>query len=161
MYKRQQEEAPKEVKYKRLNELPELVRAEFEAFIRTEWRKIKREEIRSLHRFLEKPADFQNWWQKFQQHPAATTTEPETEPAATTTEPETEPAATTTEAEIETAEAKTEIKRFCSFADLSDERKAQIGEAFKGATKTKTRSGSISNLTPDNIESIESTLRRS
>jgi len=134
-----QEEAPKETKYKRLNELPEPVRAEFEAFIRTEWRKIKREEIRSLHRFLEKSVDFQNWWQKFQQKPAATTTEPETE----------------------TAEAKTETKHFCSFADLSDERKAQINKAFTRATETKTKSGSISNLTPDDVKRIESTLRRS
>jgi hypothetical protein len=162
-----QEEAPKETKYKRLNELPEPVRAEFEAFIRTEWRKIKREEIRSLHRFLEKSVDFQNWWQKFQQKPAATTTEPETETAEAKTETaeaktETAEAKTeTAEAKTETAEAKTETKRFCSFADLSDERKAQINKAFTRATETKTKSGSISNLTPDDVKRIESTLRRS
>lgn len=63
----EEEEAPKEpAKYKHLKELPAPIRKDFEAFIRTEWRKIKGEEIRSFH-FLEKSADFQNWWQKFQQ----------------------------------------------------------------------------------------------
>ncbi|MEG5186374.1 hypothetical protein QUB28_21810 [Microcoleus sp. B4-C3] len=139
-----QEEAPKELNYKRLNELPEPVRAEFEAFIRTEWRKIKREEIRSLHRFLEKPTDFQNWWQKFQQKPAATTAEAETE---------------TAQAETETAEAETETKPERVFIGPTDEQKAQVREALKRSreTKTKTRSS----LTPDDIERIESTLRRS
>lgn len=60
---------PPEPKYQRLKQLPEDIRARFEEFVRTEWRKSKGEEIRSFHRFVEKPADFQNWWQKFQAQP--------------------------------------------------------------------------------------------
>lgn len=60
---------PPEPKYQRLKQLPEDIRAKFEQFIRTEWRKSKGEEIRSFHRFVEKPADFQAWWQKFQAQP--------------------------------------------------------------------------------------------
>ena len=60
---------PIEPKYQRLKQLPEDIRAKFEQFIRTEWRKSKGEEIRSFHRFVEKPADFQAWWQKFQAQP--------------------------------------------------------------------------------------------
>jgi hypothetical protein len=58
-----------ELKCQRLNQLPGEVRTKFEAFVRSEWRKQKGQEIRSFHRFVEKPADFQNWWQKFQALP--------------------------------------------------------------------------------------------
>lgn len=57
---------PIESKYQRLKQLPEDIRAKFEQFVRTEWRKSRGEEIRSFHRFVEKPVDFQAWWQKFQ-----------------------------------------------------------------------------------------------
>ncbi|MEK0194210.1 hypothetical protein [Microcoleus anatoxicus] len=63
------EEFTPEPKYQRLKQLPESIRAKFEQFVRTEWRKAKGEEIRSFHRFVEKPADFQAWWQKFQSQP--------------------------------------------------------------------------------------------
>jgi hypothetical protein len=56
-----------EPKYQRLNQLPQDIRTKFEAFVRVEWRKAKGQEIRSFHRFMEKLADFQSWWQKFQQ----------------------------------------------------------------------------------------------
>jgi hypothetical protein len=58
-----------EPKYQRLNQLPQDIRTKFEAFVRVEWRKAKGQEIRSFHRFMEKPADFQSWWQKFQACP--------------------------------------------------------------------------------------------
>lgn len=63
------EEFTPEPKYQRLKQLPEDIRAKFEQFVRTEWRKSKGEEIRSFHRFVEKPADLQAWWQKFQAQP--------------------------------------------------------------------------------------------
>jgi hypothetical protein len=135
-----QEEAPKEPKYKRLNELPEPVRAEFEAFIRTEWRKIKREEIRSLHRFLEKSADFQNWWQKFQQKPAA---EPQTdtkpEPQKPAAEPQTDTKPEPQKPGLTPPELKTENESKRTFAPMPEEFKG----FFKGAAKSSPRSPNI------------------
>jgi hypothetical protein len=78
-------------KYNRLKEIPAHIRTDFEKFVREQWRKIKGEEIRSFHRFLEKPADFQNWWQKFQNQgisiatPATTTAPTDAEPRRTFT----------------------------------------------------------------------------
>ena len=72
----------KEPTYTKLKDLPKALRNEFEIFVKSQWRKIKGEEIRSFHRFCEKSEDFQSWWTKFQQHKmtaTATTT-------ATTTE---------------------------------------------------------------------------
>lgn len=75
----------KEPTYTKLNQLSAALRNEFEIFVKSQWRKIKGEEIRSLHRFVEKLADFQNWWSKFQQYkmaaPASVPTAP-TETAA-------------------------------------------------------------------------------
>ncbi|WP_373534745.1 hypothetical protein [Microcoleus sp.] len=71
----------REPTYTKLKDLPAALRNEFEAFVKSQWRKIKGEEIRSLHRFVEKSADFQNWWAKFQQHKmTATATATELEP---------------------------------------------------------------------------------
>jgi hypothetical protein len=58
--------AAAEPKYQRLNQLPADTKEKFEAFVRSQWRKLKGQEIRSFHRFVEKPGDFQDWWQKFQ-----------------------------------------------------------------------------------------------
>ena len=69
----------KEPTYTKLKELPDALRNEFEIFVKTEWRKTKGEEIRSFHRFVEKVADFQNWWAKFQHKRAATATATATE----------------------------------------------------------------------------------
>jgi hypothetical protein len=74
----------KEPTYTQLKQLPSALRNEFEIFVKSEWRKIKGEEIRSFHRFVEKLADFQNWWakfQKFQQH-KTTAARPAAGPAA-------------------------------------------------------------------------------
>lgn len=74
----------KEPTYTKLNQLPAALRNEFEIFVKSEWRKIKGEEIRSFHRFVESQKDFCNWWAKFQQHkmaapaPTPVTVEPET-----------------------------------------------------------------------------------
>jgi hypothetical protein len=57
--------------YTKLKDLPKALRNEFETFVKSQWRQIKGEEIRSFHRFCEKSADFQNWWMKFQQYTAA------------------------------------------------------------------------------------------
>lgn len=54
-----------EPKYQRLNQLPADTKEKFEAFVRSQWRKLKGQEIRSFHRFVERPGDFQDWWQKF------------------------------------------------------------------------------------------------
>jgi hypothetical protein len=54
-----------EPKYQCLSQLPADIKAKFEAFVRSPWRKLKGKEIRSFHRFVERPGDFQDWWQKF------------------------------------------------------------------------------------------------
>ena len=61
--------AAAEPKYQRLNQLPADTKEKFEAFVRSQWRKLKGQEIRSFHRFVEKPGDFQDWWQKFRACP--------------------------------------------------------------------------------------------
>jgi hypothetical protein len=58
-----------EPEYQRLNQLPADTKEKFEAFVRSQWRKLKGQEIRSFHRFVEKPGDFQDWWQKFRACP--------------------------------------------------------------------------------------------
>ncbi|MEG4203582.1 hypothetical protein QUA20_06600 [Microcoleus sp. Pol7_A1] len=58
-----------EAKYQHLNQLPADTKEKFEAFVRSQWRKLKGQEIRSFHRFVEKPGDFQDWWQKFRACP--------------------------------------------------------------------------------------------
>ena len=70
----------KEPIYTSLKQLSTASRNEFETFVKDQWRKIKGEEIRSFHRFVEKASDFQNWWTKFQTATAtATATELETQ----------------------------------------------------------------------------------
>jgi hypothetical protein len=74
-----------EPEYQRLSQLPVDTRAKFETFVRSQWHKLKGQEIRSFHRFVEKPGDFQDWWQKFQvcqqpQIPAIEATKPLLEP---------------------------------------------------------------------------------
>lgn len=61
----------KEPTYTKLKDLSEATRNEFEAFVKREWLKIKREKIRSFHRFVENQKDFQNWWAKFQEFKVA------------------------------------------------------------------------------------------
>ncbi|MBW4635268.1 MAG: hypothetical protein KME30_26245 [Iphinoe sp. HA4291-MV1] len=57
--------------FKSLSELSKAERENFEKFVRDEWRKITAKngepgkEIISLERFLSKPEDLDNWWQKF------------------------------------------------------------------------------------------------
>jgi hypothetical protein len=102
--------AAKEPMYTKLKELPKALRNEFEMFVKSEWRKIKGEEIRSFHRFLEKTADFQNWWANFQLQQRKTTA------AAATT------AATATAA----AAAATEPKR--TFSPIPDSLKGLFGK---------------------------------
>ena len=75
----------KQPTYTKLQELPKALRNEFEAFVKSQWQKIKGEVIRSFHRFVEKSADFQNWWAKFQQY--KTTAAPTAAPTATELEP--------------------------------------------------------------------------
>ena len=55
-----------EPKYQCLSQLPADIKAKFEAFVRSPWRKLEGKEIRSFHRFVERPGDFQDGWQKFQ-----------------------------------------------------------------------------------------------
>lgn len=62
----------KEPTYTKLNQLSKALRNEFEIFVKSEYRKTKGEELRSLHRYVEKSADFQNWWAKFQQYKTTT-----------------------------------------------------------------------------------------
>jgi hypothetical protein len=58
------------------NSLSEAERENFEKFVRDSWRKITArngepgEEIVSLERFLHKPEDLKNWWQKFLNSPS-------------------------------------------------------------------------------------------
>ena len=58
------------------NSLSEAERENFEKFVRDSWRKITAkngelgEEIVSLERFLNKPEDLKNWWQKFLNSPS-------------------------------------------------------------------------------------------
>jgi hypothetical protein len=99
----------KEPIYTKLKELSPALRNEFEFFVKNEWRKFKGEEIRSFHRFMEKPADFQNWWVKFQQHKMA---------AATA-------AATTAATAAATTAATAEIKR--TFSPIPDSLKGLFG----------------------------------
>jgi len=69
-----------EPKYQCLSQLPADIKAKFEVFVRSQWRKLKGQEIRSFHRLVERPGDFQDGWQKFQacqqpQEPATTARE--------------------------------------------------------------------------------------
>ena len=67
------EPAAASVEPQRFNQIPPLVRDDFEAFVRSGWKRIKGEEIRSFHRFVEKAADFQSWWEKFKARPISNT----------------------------------------------------------------------------------------
>ncbi len=73
-----------ESKYTRLKDLPKALRNEFESFVRGEWRKLRGEEIISFYRFLKDSADFQNWWDKFQNHQHKMTATTAVAAAATT-----------------------------------------------------------------------------
>ena len=53
----------------RLNQIPPLLKGEFEAFVRSQWKKIQGEEILSFDRFMKKSKDFQTWWKKFKTRP--------------------------------------------------------------------------------------------
>ncbi|MBA2749297.1 MAG: hypothetical protein H0U45_11300 [Tatlockia sp.] len=49
--------------------LLESERENFEKFVREEWRRLKREEIVSLERFLAKPEDLKSWYERFLKSP--------------------------------------------------------------------------------------------
>ena len=51
----------------RLNQLPVDTRSNFEQFVRSQWKNIRGEEIRSFPTFVEKAANFKAWWEKFRQ----------------------------------------------------------------------------------------------
>ncbi len=58
-----------QVEPQRWNQIPLSDRGDFEAFVRSQWRKLKNQEIRSFHRFVEKSTDFKAWWEKFRSQP--------------------------------------------------------------------------------------------
>ena len=63
------EPAAASVEPQRFNQIPPLLRGDFEAFVRSQWKKMRGQEIRSFHTFVEKAANFKAWWQKFSSQP--------------------------------------------------------------------------------------------
>jgi hypothetical protein len=53
----------------RFNQIPPSLRSDFEAFVRSQWKKMRGQEIRSFHTFVEKAANFKAWWEKFSSQP--------------------------------------------------------------------------------------------
>ncbi|MEG4863768.1 MULTISPECIES: hypothetical protein [unclassified Microcoleus] len=119
--------AAAEPKYQRLNQLPGDTKEKFEAFVRSQWRKLKGQEIRSFHRFVEKPGDFQDWWQKFRACPPPQAQKPapitETEPAITE-EPPLSP--------------EERSQRFRQLRQLIESKKNERPNAFNATTAGKT-----------------------
>ena len=53
----------------RFNQIPADARKDFEHFVRSQWQKIRGEEIRSFHTFMNQATHFKKWWEKFNSQP--------------------------------------------------------------------------------------------